>query len=185
LASSPRKKNQDKNWWDTICPTSEGKVKAHKHQTLLPEEKTMRFAIVYLLLAVLVDVLLEIFRTENTAANNWIYRKLWNDTMFDCWSLSVPAWRDARRERTDIPGAGNNAGINKGRGHNQSRAGSFRSQPTSTSCSVVSAVNATAAPSRPRNKRRAASARHATFLLPKSPAGRVRSCAGALAWLSR
>jgi len=143
----------------------------------------MRFAIVYLLLAVLVDVLIEIFRTEKTAANNWIYRKLWNDTMFDCWSLSVPAWKDARRERTDIPGAGNSAAINTARGLNQRGAGTFRSQPTSASCSALSAVNATAVPSRPRNKRR--SARHATFLLPTTPVARPRSCAGALAWLSR
>ena len=50
----------------------------------------MGYLIAYLLLAVVVDLLLELVDPEGTRKNYiWINRRLWSDSLFDCGSRVV------------------------------------------------------------------------------------------------
>ncbi len=50
----------------------------------------MGYIVAYLLLAVVVDLLLEIVDLEATRKNSlWINRRLWSDTLFDCGSRVI------------------------------------------------------------------------------------------------
>jgi len=62
----------------------------------------MKLAIVYLCFATLAELLMKVLRKESSANNCWIYRRLWNDTVFDCWSLHLPVWSAARRTSADV-----------------------------------------------------------------------------------
>ena len=71
----------------------------------------MKLVIVYLCCATLAETLMKTTRRENRDSNDWIYRRLWNDTVSDCWSLRSPAWNVAGRNNAGAVGTQHRDGL--------------------------------------------------------------------------
>lgn len=85
----------------------------------------MKFVIVSLCCATLAERVMKGLRREDRGTNDWIYRRLWNDTVSDCWSLRSAAWNVADRSSLSAPSAQNRGGLGHTRGWEPTLRGRF------------------------------------------------------------
>ena len=73
----------------------------------------MRLIFVYLCCATLAEILMKGLRRGKCDSNDWIYRRLWNDTVSDCWSLRSATWNAASRSSSSAPRGKNRGGLSQ------------------------------------------------------------------------
>lgn len=141
----------------------------------------MKLAIVSLCFAPLKELLMKVLRRESSANTAWIYRRLWNDTVFDCWSLRLPVWSAACRSGADVLCAQSRGGARHERGLYQRirerllpPAGSGTSTPHPTNHPLTDLP-------RPDNKRRRNGRSNAALVQPRII--HIRATMGLLGWL--
>ena len=141
----------------------------------------MKLAIVSLCFTTLAELLMKVLRRESSANTAWIYRRLWNDTVFDCWSLRLPVWSAACRSGADVfcsqsrVGAGHERGLyQRIRENFLPPAGSGTSTPRPTNHPLTDLP-------RPDKKRRRNGQSSAALAQPRII--HIRATMGLLGWL--
>ena len=141
----------------------------------------MKLVIVYLCCATLAEILMKGMRRESRDSNDWIYRRLWNDTVSDCWSLRSPAWSAAGRNNATVVGTQHRDGLAQARrwakklGHKIAAWGFRRSLLHPAKQPKVNR------PRMDKGRRRIGPSRMA---LPQPRIVHIRATTGLLGWLS-